>query len=264
MTKRVPPEPCPLCGHRGKKTKEHVFPRWQQALFPGGWEIDHFTHGRRTLGPYVKIFVCVSCQRWLNTRFEIPSKLLLEAVMRGQRLTLTVPLQQQVAAYVTKQVLLIAIWQNRYAAIPSTFRPHDFHWFRAHASALPDSQVWLAFADADPEREEEVAFSVPPLMPAVPEILPAGSSSYVYMLLNMFCLFVRIKNVESRQRLPGSVLGRLERADSEGSVARIWPARDSDIDWPLPLLNRRDIGRAAFMLGPEGRSTGSWFLGGGA
>jgi hypothetical protein len=142
---------CVFCGSPGPMTREHVFPQWLRALFPGLDKVDFTQQLRTTEGDKRRAYsgrpfsvavkdVCRRCNNdWLS-QMETDAKDILTPLMLDHSRTLTASEEYTVALWATKTILTV---QGANIDEQRALGPNSYEWVYKHRAPLPDSLMWL-------------------------------------------------------------------------------------------------------------------------
>jgi hypothetical protein len=246
--------PCIFCGSTGKRSREHVFPRWLRELFPEAADGDYvrrnvtWNSDRRHERPgrafdIVVRDVCVACNTGWMHRLETEAQPVLTPMLKDEPRVLTATEQHIAATWATKTMLTMQganMTRERYVT------PERYRWFAEHRAPLSASHVWLCrYGDRSrwPLSIHQMGMTIEPPGRPAPEIGdPMNGFGVVYAIGPLaFWLF--------GYDLPGGVLTRVGSDDAHGLI---WPALGPDIRWPprVTLEHEDDLRELAATVPP--------------
>lgn len=173
----------------------------------------------------VKLSICSDCNNtFLNQQFEQPLAGDVVSLARGQKVLLEPKDSSAIGRYLFKTHLVMEL-----AKRPSRVDPADVAHFWTTAEPPSGWSVWAFRAQRSPLRE----YGVDPgsiCLPAGTGVLGLGPGS------------VTAQNVVGAlgwvvtDPKAGLIDAVLHEYDKKSHVARIWPLRASDLDWPTTVL----------------------------
>lgn len=217
---------CPLCRNSPARTEEDIIPRWARKL-----ALQLYGPSQALWPARIRMPMCESCNRALNEKFEMPTRLLLDPMIRGQAVQLAPREQALIAAWIVKSDLLMHFWQ------PHMNPPqHNEEVIRAcvldmltHGLPPVQSSVRLG-------RVETIGVPDPRLSPVehlfpgtVPVTLMHGITTFGPLLW------------ESVVGTQEEVLPFIARTQDNDWLLRIWPPKIGDVPWPTGTLTGGEI-----------------------
>ena len=142
---------CIFCGAEGKMSREHVFPRWLEELFPDLGEVDYLRrlvtfstdeHHERP-GPSFDVVVkdvCRNCNHGWMGRLEGQARPILTPMLLDEPRLLTAVEQHIAATWATKTMLTM---QGANIGGERVVSLERYRWFYEHQMPLSGSHIWL-------------------------------------------------------------------------------------------------------------------------
>jgi len=219
---------CPLCGELTRHSREHVIPKQYLREIEDPW----ITTDTGVRQQSIIVRVCRSCNSWMNEQLEIPTRPLLDDLKNGRSVVLSRADQTLLAAYMTKHVFMINLW-NAMTPDP-TLTPAIYHKFRRKMKPPAFARVWIGtMVDADPATQQRVIEAVPAVgaEPSDPKLpYPRGGSCHVMSFYHLVVFWERAPRRDGSS--PGERL--LRQTVAAGLLERIWSPQDS-IPWPRQI-----------------------------
>lgn len=246
---------CIFCEGEGKMTREHVFPRWLEQIFPDVGTVDYV---RRTVtsdaderhkrpGPGFDVVVrdvCDACNTGWMSALETQVRPILTPMFCGEPRVLSAPDQQIVATWATKTMLTL---QGVNMGGTRCVSAENYRWFYRKKAPLPSSHVWLCHyvgVDQWPVAAHQYGFTASTTgMPTPSDGDPINCFGVAYAIGPVaFWLF--------GHDLPGPLR---TGAASDDAHLLIWPALGPDVRWPpaKPFGTADDLNRLARRM-PDG------------
>jgi hypothetical protein len=231
---------CVFCG-RPKTTKEHVFPRWLNAMYPEGvlhvWSppadsTSEPREWRTRLIEYKAKAVCGPCNGGWMSRLEVSARPHLELLMRDTDAALHDEARHQIALWSLKTALTTDLAKE---ADHLTAPASDFTALYEAQDVLPETFVWLGRTiDADGGSATHRRFNVD--AGAVKGVDGWHASLHVgYLVIHVTRLAVGPGHVE---------LG----SNRSEALLRLWPQADP-ITWPPEKsMTRAQIHQLAVLI----------------
>jgi hypothetical protein len=229
MTKRRKRE-CEICASRtGPWTEEDAYPRWLRkrileyfrALPPSDVEAGWEQRARVLLKP-----VCESCQRRLNTLFELPAHSLIKLMIDGSVMSLTARQQVILAAWFTKTALVLGMapMPTRADATPENIAKLRSHLCRMLEHGTPPHNATVRLAHISYSRQQPVW---PPILP--PELPYRG--------MYEVCSIVAVPGIVCETLIgPQNYLAAfIDATKHDYRFLRIWPQEVAEARWPPRL-----------------------------
>jgi hypothetical protein len=257
-----PPGKCVFCG-AGDLSHEHVFGDWLRHYFPR-YENSKHTHGAITWptdrsheAPVVTKWpkqghsgtkqvrvVCRTCNHgWMEEFLERATRPILEPMMLGRNLVLTLAMRTQLAIWATKVAMVSQYLPPRAVVTPQV----DRTWLKDHLTP-PDG--WSIFAAAyDGTAWADLSLYQQRMTLDKAPIGDHDTPPYMAMTtvgLNRVILFVYSTSWNHGRRVFA--------AYDDIAMRRIWPVSDHDIAWPpLEVLSDADATKVAnlFNIKPD-------------
>jgi hypothetical protein len=242
---------CPLCGEQTRHTREHVIPKQYLREIEDPW----VTTDAGVRQQSIIVRVCSSCNKWMNEQLEIPTRPLLDDLKDGRSTVLSRAEQTILAAYMTKHVFMINLW-NAMTPDP-TLTPAIYQKFRRTMRPPAFARVWIgSVVDADPAIDQNVIEAVPATaaQPSDPKLpYPRGGSCHVMSFYHLVVFWERAPRRDGSS--PGERL--LRQTVAAGLLERIWSPQDS-VRWPRQIsFDTAQYGRWSHRFAtivPDGRS----------
>lgn len=228
MASESAPWYCPLCGDAAKYTQEHVIPKQYLREIENPW----VTTDAGVRQQSIIVRVCGSCNSWMNEQLEIPTRPLLDQLKSGHEVVISRADQTLLAAYMTKHVLMINLW-NAMTPDP-TLTSAIYQKFRKTMKPPAFTRVWLGtMDDADPATEQKVTEAVPEAAEQRGDpkwTFPRGGSCHIMSFYHLVVFWERAPRRDGRS--PGERL--LQQTVAAGLLKRIW-APQEPVTWPMQV-----------------------------
>ena len=229
---------CPICRQPGRRTAEHVYPRWVSRLLGlDGRRVNLYVGTERrweTIGIGVTVHVCEDCNHgWLHDLEAQVQPILREPILGHPRRFSTAD-QRLMAAWAVKTATLLEVAQRSVRGVG--YVPDGlFDQLRINGEPGPEQRVWIGAVSA--------------LL-----VWPAWTSTTTLVVGR------GEGNVQAQGYLAAFLVGHLlfqvfgqDRggrndvslgAVPDASLRRIWPSAQAEISWPtMPVLDPEEIDR---------------------
>ena len=224
---------CIFCGAHGKLTREHVFPRWLEALFPDLGDVDYVrrtvTHTsddrhERPGRPFdlVARNVCSSCNSGWMSELESAAQSILTPMLRDEARVLSAVEQHTVATWAVKTMLTV---QGTNIGGESFVPVAEYRWFYEHRTPLLGSNVWLCrYGDRTrwPLSVHQYGITVRPGGDPAPQVGEPINGYGVAFAVGPVAWWLFGHDVPVTDMKSGS----------DDAHLLIWPALGPDIRWP--------------------------------
>jgi hypothetical protein len=165
--------------------------------------------------------VCISCNGWMNSKYENLAKPVLVPLFAGQAHTIPAPAVDLIAGWIAKTVLMRALSDFT----PAALMPRaEYRRFRAKGVPSAQCRIWLGTV-AESAAGAHLPIGPPPGTP--PAKPPHGRGEWAaYTATAVIGRLVAqyVHTVDGGEYVPAA-----ERA---GLVVAVWPSTGKSLDWP--------------------------------